>query len=794
MPTGQMELLSPAGTLEAGLAAFTYGADAVYLGMKTFSARADAGNFTQEELETLLGVAHGDKTHPRKVYVAVNTLVRETELPALVELLAHLEECGVDALIVQDLAVARLCRQFFPRLKLHASTQMAIHNAEGVRKARDLGFTRVVAAREVTIQELEEMANVEGMEIEAFLHGALCYSYSGLCLLSALLHGTSGNRGDCSYVCRNRFSFAEMENPPQPCCPMSMKDLALAEQIPALRRAGVVSLKIEGRKKTPLYVAAVTNYYRKWLDDSFAPGEQRQCESDVRTIFSRPWTKLYAQAITNKDVTDPHTTGPRGVECGSVSRVIKHKEGDFLRFIVQHHSIEKHDGLQIELAGKTRPFGFGIDDLRQFPQNGGDRWERVFVVEPGRSVEIPLPSEHPEIPHGSKVFHTSSQAVKRRYSWPTPRVGKEGNRRIVDFTVEIGESAVSVMGAGERVVWESPEPFAAAQDVGKMETAVRRAFERLGETCYQCGQLTILNPQGLFVPSSVLNQVRRSMTDRLDSVRTEHLQKKIADVTNTISQSEPTIQAEQERIIVKLPTAEIPEWLRDRTEIAEFILPLRCKADCERLEGEARVRWSIPVIIRKQDRVRMAEAIRCASAQNCAKWKVGNLGGLAFLEECGGGQGGGKLVADWPLYVCNHLSAEELFQHGVAQVTSCPEDSLEQQLLLAEKLGSRYRVVLWQEPLAARSATCLMASARGMCPGPRSCRFTQCLLTNSRGENLRAVNDHCQTNLYLTEPLDFRAQLPLFRKAGVVDFCYDFSGREFTQEEIRRILDVSGIP
>ena len=157
MSPEQIELLSPAGTLEAGIAAFAYGADAVYLGMKSFSARADAGNFTQEELATLLDVAHGDVAHPRKVYVAVNTLVRETELPALVELLAQLEECGVDALIVQDLAVAKLCREYFPNLRLHASTQMAVHNAEGVRAAKNLGFTRVVAAREVTIQELEEM-------------------------------------------------------------------------------------------------------------------------------------------------------------------------------------------------------------------------------------------------------------------------------------------------------------------------------------------------------------------------------------------------------------------------------------------------------------------------------------------------------------------------------------------------------------------------------------------------------------------------------------------------------------
>ncbi len=790
MPSEQIELLSPAGTLEAGIAAFAYGADAVYLGMKSFSARADAGNFTQEELATLLDVAHGDLAHPRKVYVAVNTLVREAELPALVEFLAHLDECDVDALIVQDLAVAKLCREHFPNLKLHASTQMAVHNAEGVRTARKLGFTRVVAAREVTIQELEEMSRVEGMEIEAFLHGALCYSYSGLCLLSALLHGTSGNRGDCSYVCRNRFSFAEMENPPQPCCPMSMKDLALGEQIPALRRAGVVSLKIEGRKKTPLYVAAVTNYYRKWIDGSFAPGEQRQCESDVRTIFSRPWTKLYAQTITNKDVTDPHTTGPRGVECGSVSRVIRRREGDFLRFTVLHQPIEKHDGLQIELQGKTRPFGFGIDDLRQFPQNGDDRWERVFVVEPGRSVEIPLPADHPEIPHGSKIFHTSSQEIKRRYHWAMPRVTSKGIRRVIDVTVEIKEHEVCASVDDQISSQMEAVPFAKAQDVEKMELSVRRSFERLGDTCFQLGKLVVHNPLGLFVPASLLNQLRRTLTDRMEIVREDVFQKKCEEITYAIARTEPAIESKPTRIVVKLPTAQIPDWLRDRKEIAEFVLPLRSRGDCELVEEDSRVRWSIPVICRGNGRARLKEALESAVARNFTKWEVGNLGALALLEEYGAGQG--DVVADWPLYVCNHLAADLYFQCGIRQVTACPEDSLQQQLLLAEKLGSRYRVVLWQEPLAARSATCLMASARGMCPGPRSCHFTHCLLTNPRGESLRAVNEHCQTNFYLTEPLDFRAQQPLFQKSGTVDFCFDFSSREFSEEEISRIMGWKG--
>ena len=196
------ELLSPAGDPEAGYAALYYGADAVYLGLKHFSARATATNFDEEALDEFVGFAH---SRGKKVYAAVNTLVTEAELPQLLNSLDICSRCRIDAVILQDLGVARVIREKYPELELHASTQMAVHNKQGALALQKLGFSRVVLARELSLAEIKDIASIPGLETEAFIHGALCYSYSGMCLFSSLECGRSANRGKCLYPCRSEF-------------------------------------------------------------------------------------------------------------------------------------------------------------------------------------------------------------------------------------------------------------------------------------------------------------------------------------------------------------------------------------------------------------------------------------------------------------------------------------------------------------------------------------------------------------------------------------------------------------
>src|SRR6516162_4743250 len=326
-----VELLAPAGGPEAAHAAFHFGADAVYLGLKKFSARAEAENFTIAELDEVTAYAHSLQPR-RRVFVTINTLIRQDELPELVEALAHLADIGVDAVILQDLGVYHLARRFFPELELHSSTQLSVHNRAGAEVLGQMGFARVVLARELTFEEVRDITATAGIETEVFIHGALCYSYSGLCLFSSQSLGRSGNRGKCAYSCRDSYDVADapmtlrdgtpVKRDPSQGFPFSMKDLALPDHLPALRAAGVSCFKIEGRKKSPLYVSTTTDYYRKMLDGNLSPDERPAHEADMQTVFSRPWTRLFVQSHKDKEVADRDTVGHRGTPIGRVESLI----------------------------------------------------------------------------------------------------------------------------------------------------------------------------------------------------------------------------------------------------------------------------------------------------------------------------------------------------------------------------------------------------------------------------------------------------------------------------------------
>lgn len=256
---GKVELLAPAGNFHALKGAIKAGADAVYLGGELYSARAYADNFTQDEICAGIHLAH---VFGRKVYLTVNTLVKERELDDLYHFLLPLYEEGLDGVIIQDLGVLRYLRVYFPGLALHASTQMTLTGSLGTSFVKKEGISRIVPARELSLEEMKKIKSETGVEIEVFIHGAMCYCYSGQCLLSSILGGRSGNRGRCAQPCRLPY---ETEAGKQ-CYPLSMRDMCTIDLLPALIDAGIDSFKIEGRMKKPAYAAGVTAIYRKYID------------------------------------------------------------------------------------------------------------------------------------------------------------------------------------------------------------------------------------------------------------------------------------------------------------------------------------------------------------------------------------------------------------------------------------------------------------------------------------------------------------------------------------------------
>lgn len=677
------ELLAPAGGQEAARAALQYGADAIYLGLSEFSARAEAENFTWESLDEITAYAHA-LPRPRKVYVAVNTLMLSRELEPALRALQRLAELRVDAVIMQDVGLARLARLHVPQLPLHASTQMTAHSIEGVRALGRLGFTRVVPARELALDEVQQLVRDGGLEVEIFIHGTLCYAYSGQCLFSSHATGRSGNRGRCTYGCRTVFSAGATEG-----LPFSMKDLALGDRMRQITASGVASLKIEGRMKSPLYVAAVTDYYRRMLDGALTREQQAKIEEDLRTIFSRPWTRLHMDGLkAPEEIIDGQTTGHRGARIGEVVRIRMDREGDWLEFI-SRRALELHDGLQVDLPGQARPVGFAVDCLRQPGRRGN-----AITLPPG-PVEVLLPAGHPEIPVGAPVYCGSSQAVKRSYPVENIRPGVYRARHPLE--VELTLTPDALVAKGRAVVPYRGEicaeialrgPFMPARQQGGTLPAAQKAFERLGDTEWMAKKVSLNDPAGCFVPASQWNEARRCLAEALTA----------------------GLQAARERGVVSLESVEsakattpptwslrLDEWVDgDWTGADEVTLPLG--KDCA--AASLPVRLSLPMLIRAGQAAHLLEKVEGELAAGATRWEVSSLAGLEILRDASARRGiqleALDLSADWPLHTLNPQAAALYAAQGVRHIVSSPEDEARNLADLLRAAGSRMWILLAQ--------------------------------------------------------------------------------------------------
>ncbi|MEL7603905.1 MAG: peptidase U32 family protein, partial [Bacillota bacterium] len=288
-----LELLSPAGSPEAVVAAVQSGADAVYMGFGAHNARRGAKNFTDETFDNAVRYC---RVRGCKVYLTLNTLVGDREIAEAVGLAQHAAELGADAILVQDLGLARTLRHALPDMPLHASTQMSIHNLAGVEAAAELGLTRAVLARELSLEQIARIAERAPIEVEVFAHGALCFCHSGQCYMSALIGRRSGNRGACAQPCRLNYSLGgRMDDHP-----LSLKDSCLVSYLKELERAGVACVKIEGRMKRPEYSAIVTGIYSRAIREGAEPTETELQQLEL--------------AFSRQGFTDGYLTGQKGPE------------------------------------------------------------------------------------------------------------------------------------------------------------------------------------------------------------------------------------------------------------------------------------------------------------------------------------------------------------------------------------------------------------------------------------------------------------------------------------------------
>ena len=647
----KVEILSPAGSYESLKAAIAAGADAVYIGGTRFGARAYANNLTEEELLEAIDYVH---LHGRKIYLTINTLLKEHELSnELYDYLLPYYKQGIDAVIVQDIGVLSFIKEQFPELPIHASTQMTITNVLGAQFLQSLGVERVVTAREMQLSEIDDIAKNTDVEIESFVHGALCYCYSGQCLYSSLIGGRSGNRGQCAQPCRLPY---RTDNQKDTQYVLSLKDICTLEYIPELVEAGIDSFKIEGRMKKPEYVALVTAMYRKYVDLYLKYGKRafRVEEKDremLMDLYNRGGSHGgYYHTKNGRDMLSLERPNHAGV---SALQVMKCKG----RNVTAKALVDIHKGDVIELPDGAENFTFGIDVLKgqitTFTTHKNQRFSQDHILNRTRNESLL---------QWIKTSIIDSKSKMKMNGRLTLSV-KETARLVIkyeDITVEV---------TGEKAQEALNQPMNAER--------VEKQMRKTGNTLFEFDNLEIELDGNLFMPMQVLNELRRTGIEALEKrilsgYRREEKQK----VLHT------TVSLETEKHISMYVYVEhLEQW----EEALNYDCVKRIYLDCNALD-KAWLNSDVSNIIErthqsgKQIYLGMPHIFREETIRNYekaytnlieAEWDgllIRNYESYAFLKNH---EYTGNIVTDYNLYQFNRY-AKEFWKNEKIESTTAP--------------------------------------------------------------------------------------------------------------------------
>ena len=496
------ELLSPAGNMECLKAAVSAGADAVYLAGQNFGARAYASNFTDEELIEAIKYCH---LYGVKVYVTVNTMITEELVKPCIKYIDFLHKSNVDALIMSDIGMIDYARRTYPNLEIHVSTQAHIHNLEGARFVESLGIKRVVLARETDIDTLKQIKENTNIELEVFVHGALCICYSGQCLMSSLIGGRSGNKGTCAQSCRMKYSFEhEGKIINKDNYLLSTKDLNTLEYIGDLIDIGIDSLKIEGRMKSKEYVYLVTKLYRKAID-SYVENKIINIDEEeinnLKKIFNRKYTKGFLNKEDNNNFTNPERPNHIGTNLG---KVISSKNG-FVK-IKLCDNLNVKDGIRI--LNKEEDYGTTIFKMKK---------NNNYVEEAFKDDIIEIKIEK-RVDVDDLVVKTTDYKLVNEID----KYIEEGRKIKIKGTIKCKLNEPIILKLTDSVNnVEVKSDFNIEESINRPTTKedIFNHINKLGNTIYEFDELTIINDDNIFINIKDLNEIRREAIDKLNNKR-----------------------------------------------------------------------------------------------------------------------------------------------------------------------------------------------------------------------------------------------------------------------------------
>lgn len=691
----RLELLAPAGNEEALIAAVQNGADAVYLGGRALGARASASNFFGDVLERSVRYCH---LHGVKVYMTVNTLVKESEFADGLNLVREAVQTGVDAYLVQDLGFASVLRQAFPGICLHASTQMSLNNAGGAQMAKTLGFSRVVAARECTLEEISAMA-ATGMEVEVFGHGALCMGFSGQCLFSSAIGGRSGNRGRCAQPCRLQYTLNDKK-----CYALSTRDLCTLFDLKTIMNSGACALKLEGRLKRPEYVAVVTSAYRRAIDLALEGKVPEKAELDeLLSIFNRGgFTRGTAFKQKDGEALFQERPNHQGVYAGKIVSV----QNGRARIKAE---LPLHDGDGLEARLGDRAVGVSVYGARPAP---------------GGTLQMRVP---PETQNGMRLYRTTDaqQLARARKSYE-----KETRRRPVSIRTElrIGSPALmeidGISVCGETVQEATGRPLTKEQ--------VGRQLCKLGDTPFACDKADIVLDENAYLPISALNGLRRQGVAALED---DLLQKTLPKVEKKaynpyvadIEKPQKTLLVHQSRRIEELLHSPADEVYWQAADLREAAL----KKGLEKLKSRQGAYLYLPQYLTENDLDAVERALADWPELGVVANNLSQIGRFAHR----------RLVAGEGINVFNPLSAAGAEDFGAERVVLSTELNQYQALSCARKARCEWIVYGRQTLMCMRN--CPLRAQKGLGASGREkcalCGGEGYTLTDRMGEKLQVL-------------------------------------------------------
>lgn len=762
-----VELLAPVGSFEALKAAVQNGANAVYLGGKDFGARASANNFDRDELKEAVKYAH---IRGVQVFVTTNTLRKENEIEDFLEYAKFLYDIDVDAIILQDIGMARLIKRELPDFELHASTQMVAHSLEDVKYLESVGFDRVVLAREVTVEEIKYICDNCKADIEVFVHGALCVCYSGQCLMSSMIGNRSGNRGRCAQPCRQRYELidvytGEVVNSNGDYL-LSPRDLNAIEEIDKVIDAGVHSLKIEGRMKRPEYVATVIDGYRKTIDEYLATNKLNVSDetiNDLYTIFNRKFTKGLLLGDVGKDMMNSQLPNNQGLYVGTV--VDYNKKAKRLK-IKLANTLKKGDG--INLGGGT---------IGRIIKNGNIE----TIGYKGETIELDFVGEARK---GQIVFKTSDSELMDRVQ-ATFTQDKEFVKNIIDakITIKLGQKPILTLKdrhsneatiEGDKIVEEAMK---VALSKEKVETQLRK----LGNTPYELDLLEIELDDNVSLPISLLNQMRRDCIELLNKERISIKNRKYKNKTikykpvqyNRNKQQEISVKVKNLEQLESALECGVDRIYYEDTNTIDKAMSLAMKYN-------KKVIYSAPRIIRNKEYNHLAKA----NNAGVESVQVGNYGSIDYFKDK-------KLNID---YYLNAFNSETInYYKEIGADTLC----ISQELNINEiKETIKYTdiniesVVYGYTPLMITEYCPMGVIVRDCKKDKRvaKCKESIYALRNSKGDEFRVSQDiFCRSTIYNSNVTCMLDNLYELHEIGINVLRLDFTLED--KETVKEVIE-----